>query len=108
LNVTGFQTFALPIYIKKGDAHLYQRPEVIYTFIVKHRHEFRVSKMCKILGVSKSGYYQWLKRPEPPQKQRKASIKGRIRRIHTQSKSRYGSPKNTALLRQARSEEHTS
>lgn len=56
--------------------------------------------MCKTLGVSRSGFYQWLKQTEPPQKQRKAIIKGKIRRLHKQSKSRYGSPKITALLRQ--------
>nr|WP_245696497.1 IS3 family transposase [Salinicoccus qingdaonensis] len=68
--------------------------------MVNHRHEFSVSKMCKTLGVSRSGFYQWLKQTEPPQKQRKAIIKGKIRRLHKQSKSRYGSPKITALLRQ--------
>lgn len=56
--------------------------------------------MCKTLGVSKSGYYEWLKQTEPLQKQRKERMKGKIRRIHTQSKFRYGSPKITALLRQ--------
>src|SRR5699024_6087210 len=50
--------------------------------------------------VSEDGFYEWLKQTEPLQKQRKASIKRKIRRIHTQSKSGYGSPKITALLRQ--------
>lgn len=73
---------------------------MIYDFIADHRHEFRVSKMCKVLGVSKSGFYQWMQQTDSPQKQRKEKVKRQIRRIHKQSKSRYGSPKITALLRQ--------
>lgn len=45
--------------LKKGYGHLREKPEVIYDFIEKHRHEFRVAKMCGVLGVSKSGYYAW-------------------------------------------------
>lgn len=55
--------------------------------------------MCKTLGVSKSGFYQWMIREFPPQKQRKAKLNRQIRAIHKQSKARYGSPKITAILR---------
>lgn len=55
--------------------------------------------MCTTLGVSKSGFYEWLGREWPPRKQRKAKLKRRIKAIHKQSKARYGSPKITALLR---------
>ncbi|WP_414715534.1 IS3 family transposase, partial [Staphylococcus pseudintermedius] len=34
----------------------------IYKFIYEHRHEFRVVKMCQVLGVSRSGYYDWTNR----------------------------------------------
>lgn len=73
---------------------------MIYGFIADHRHEFRVSKMCSTLGVSKGGFYEWMGRTESPQKQRKEEMKDKIRQIHKQSKARYGSPKITAILRQ--------
>ncbi|WP_202797564.1 IS3 family transposase [Alicyclobacillus acidocaldarius] len=84
---------------KKSHAHLHQRPEVVYAWIHKHRSEFPVQKMCKVLGVSRSGYYAWRGRPESLRAKRR---KRRIRRIHElflQSRRLYGSPKITALLR---------
>lgn len=73
---------------------------MIYCFVADHRHEFRVSKMCSTLGVSKSGFYEWMGRTDTPQKHRKEKMKNQIRQIHKQSKGRYGSPKITAILRQ--------
>lgn len=39
-----------------------------FRFIVKHRHEFSLSRMCRVLGVSKSGIFAWLNRGESPLK----------------------------------------
>jgi hypothetical protein len=33
-----------------------------YKFIQQHTFEFSVVKMCKVLQVSKSGYYKWISR----------------------------------------------
>ena len=32
--------------------------------INQYRGEFHLAKMCKVLGVSRSGYYLWETRPE--------------------------------------------
>jgi putative transposase len=32
---------------------------VKYEFIDRYRSEFRVKKMCRVLEVSRSGYYAW-------------------------------------------------
>ncbi|MEZ2457710.1 hypothetical protein ACBR55_03835 [Salinicoccus roseus] len=61
---------------------------MIYSFIADHWHEFRVSKMCNVLGVSKSGFYAWMGRIDSSQKQRKAEMKDKIRSIYKQSKDR--------------------
>lgn len=71
---------------------------MIYDFIEKHRHEFRVAKMCQVLGVSKGGYYEWRDRPQTQQKKRKEKLTAQIKRIFIQSKRRYGSPKITEVL----------
>ncbi|HBC92809.1 MAG TPA: IS3 family transposase [Pelotomaculum sp.] len=39
------------------------RPEVIYEFIREHSSVFPVEKICVVLEVSRSGYYDWLDRP---------------------------------------------
>lgn len=54
--------------------------------------------MCKVLGVSKIGYYIWLKRPVSNQKKVKAKLTAKIKRIHIQSRGIYGSPKITKVL----------
>ena len=45
--------------------------------------------MCKVLGVSKSGDYIWLKRPVSKQKKKKAKLTAKIKRIHIQYKGIY-------------------
>ena len=44
------------------------RPKVKYAVIYRHRDEYAVSVMCKFFEVSRSGYYEYVKRlgqPEP-------------------------------------------
>ncbi|MCU7558669.1 IS3 family transposase [Macrococcus sp. TMW 2.2395] len=66
----------------------------------KHRHEFRVTKMCEVLGVSKSGYYDWKKREDSSQQKRREALKKEIYKIYIGSQKRYGSPKITKKLRE--------
>lgn len=49
--------------------------------------------MCKVLGVSKSGYYCWCGRPESERLKRKLEVMARIEQIHRNSKGRYGAPR---------------
>src|SRR5699024_273686 len=86
--------------LKKGYGHLRQRPEVIYDFIEKHRHVFRVVKMCQVLGVSKSGYYHWRKREKSNQQLRREELTRQIKEVYINSRSIYGSPKITKKLNQ--------
>ncbi|WP_249039309.1 IS3 family transposase [Lysinibacillus mangiferihumi] len=84
--------------LKKANEHLCERPEVIYNFIQQHRHDFRVAKMCEVLGVSRSGYYEWLNRPKSNQKERKEKLTSQIKRVYLDSRRNYGSPKITKQL----------
>nr|WP_236619688.1 IS3 family transposase [Bacillus sp. 1NLA3E] len=64
-----------------------------------HQHEFRVVKMCSVFGVSKSGYYDWLKRDESEQRMARKRLTEEIKNIYYKSKKRYGSIKITRELR---------
>jgi putative transposase len=55
--------------------------------------------MCRILGVSHSGYYAWLGRPPSRRALEDAVLTERIRAIHAASDGNYGSPNIHAELR---------
>lgn len=54
--------------------------------------------MCKVLRVSRSGYYHWLGRKPSKREQEQVLLVEEIKRIHRKSKQRYGSPKITREL----------
>ncbi|MEU4407394.1 IS3 family transposase [Streptosporangium sp. NPDC023963] len=58
-----------------------------------------VARACRVLRVSTSGYYDWLKRPESPRELRNRQLTQMIRRIHADSRGSYGSPRIYAHLR---------
>ena len=63
---------------------------MIYKFIKKYRSAFRVVKMCQVLEVSRSSYYNWLKRlPSTHQKEDNILVE-KMRRIHKESYKTYG------------------
>jgi len=54
--------------------------------------------VLRILGVSSSGYYDYLKRQDSHQKIRKQQLKEEIVEIYNESKQIYGAPKITSIL----------
>ena len=59
---------------------------------------FPVRKLCRVLGVSHSGYYDWLCRPPSQRAMDDAVLGERIRTIHTESHATYGMPRIRAEL----------
>ena len=55
--------------------------------------DFPVQAMCRVLGLSPSGYYAWLKRPLSARAQRDAELVTKIRRIHDDNRGVYGRPR---------------
>ena len=55
--------------------------------------------MCKVLDVSRSGYYAWRRRPESERTKRRKRITKRIHQIVVKSRRLYGSPKITQIQR---------
>ena len=70
-----------------------------YRFIDRYSSEFRVERMCKVLGVSRSGYYGWRKRPQSRRQRENEQVLMEIKKSHTRSKEIYGSPRITEDLR---------
>lgn len=54
--------------------------------------------MCELLGVSSSGYYDWLKREPSEQQKKRENLTKDIKRVHKDSRGIYGSPKITKQL----------
>jgi putative transposase len=74
---------------------------VKYAFVRAHHPEFRVSRMCQVLQISRSGYYDWQSRGESEHSQRDQVLLKEIRQIHHDSKEAYGAIKTWQALRQA-------
>lgn len=61
---------------------------------MKNNHEtFPVLRMCRVLGVSRSGYYDWLNGTESNRALENRELSDQIKEIYFESKCRYGSPK---------------
>ena len=53
---------------------------------------------CRVLNVSRSGYYDWLGRLDSPRVQENELLLKQIRQIHHESRGTYGSPRVHAEL----------
>jgi putative transposase len=62
---------------------------------------YPLAELAWALDVSRSGYYQWLARPESKRAQAARQLTEHIRRIHLQSRKSYGSPRVFHKLLQA-------
>ncbi len=58
-----------------------------------HQARFPVAALCRVLGVSKSGFYAWSKRPVSPRAIRDALLVPQIIASHEASDSTYGAPR---------------
>lgn len=63
-----------------------------------HKNIFPIDKMCKVLKVSRPGYYHWLKHPEGKRAKGHKELLFKIKMIHSKSKGTYGSPRITKEL----------
>ncbi len=65
-----------------------------------HQAEFPIRVMCRVLGLSPSGYYAWLDRPPSARARRDAELVGKITTIHDDNRQVYGRPRIFAELKE--------
>jgi transposase InsO family protein len=70
-----------------------------FAFIEDHRATWPIAIQCRVLAVSRSGYYEWRRRPVSERAQRRASLTAQIRKFHVGHHASYGSPRVFRELR---------
>jgi putative transposase len=65
-----------------------------FRLIDAERASYPVAVLCRMLGVSKSGYYAWRDRPPSRRTRQDALLTEKIRQIHSRrSRETYGYPR---------------
>ena len=71
----------------------------LFRFVDAERAHLPVALLCRMLGVSRSGYYDWKGRPPSKRNRGDAALTETIREIHERGRQTYGSPRVHAELR---------
>lgn len=72
-----------------------------YRFIEAHQKQHSVEVMCRVLGVARSGYYEWLREPVSKRGQEDERLLRLIRASFDVSHGIYGAPRAFLDLREA-------
>ncbi|HDB7619045.1 IS3 family transposase [Pseudomonas aeruginosa] len=77
--------------LKKAAGVLCQGVRARYGFMHAHQHEFRITTMCRVLKVERSGYYAWLAKPRSARSIEDARLLKLIEEAYLASGGVYGS-----------------
>ena len=69
-----------------------------YAFVAAHASSYPVKMLCRVLGVARSGYYQWKKGSNNRRAEQDATLSTQIQIIFRDSRRTYGSPRVHASL----------
>lgn len=64
-----------------------------YAFIREYSKDYSVVRLCQVLEVSPSGYYDWRDRPESIRAKQNRQLVTKITLFHKASRGIYGSPR---------------
>lgn len=70
-----------------------------YALIQEHIGLFKIALMCRVLGVSRSGYYRWYDRPKSQREQRREAMEQIIVDTFEDYQARYGAPRLVEEIR---------
>ena len=71
---------------------------MIFAWIEERRDEWPITVLCRVLGVSRSGFYAWRSRDVSAADVRREELAAEVKAIHAEVKARYGSPRIHAEL----------
>jgi transposase InsO family protein len=69
-----------------------------YQFIAEHQQEYSITLMCRVLEVSVSGFYAWLKRSPSRHSREDAHLAEQVKIVFQANRCVYGSPRVHAEL----------
>jgi putative transposase len=72
-----------------------------FRFVEREKARFAVRTLCRVLGVSPSGYYAWRARGPSGRERADAALTAQIRVAHARSRGTYGAPRIWVDLREA-------
>jgi putative transposase len=84
-----------PRFSSPGD----RSPVRCYRLIDQEKAHHPVSRLARVLGVARAGYYAWARRPLSQRAVADQALTEQIRRIHARSRATYGAPRVHAELR---------
>ena len=70
-----------------------------FAFIHAEKAYFPIAPMCRLLSVTRQGYYAYAGRPPPAQRPAEIALRAEVARVHHESRGTYGSPRTLAALR---------
>jgi transposase InsO family protein len=71
-----------------------------FAFVDAEKAYYSVALLCRVMQVSRSGYYAWILRPPSQHELNDGALLERIRRVFETSRKTYGSPRVQRQLRQ--------
>ena len=71
-----------------------------YAWIQEQHAEFPVSRLCRMLEVARSGYYEWLRRPPSAPPDTEQQLQDKVQRYFAQGRGTYGTRRIKHLLAQ--------
>jgi hypothetical protein len=70
-----------------------------YRLIDQEKAHHTVSRLARVLGVARAGYYAWARRPLSQRAVADQALTEQIQEIHARSRGTYGAPRVHAELR---------
>jgi len=82
---------------KKSSRVLCEGVAARYAIVKEMRLRYSIPQMCRVLGVSPSGYYRWLKRKPSKRAQEEGRLEVEIKAAHQRTRATFGPEKGSSM-----------